>query len=185
MNKMIQIGRTLLLVVSVAATFVACGQKPDSGRSPARDAATTTPSIAATNRSLLSRPFDEKADARKDIAAALAKAKADRKHVLLDFGANWCPDCLVLAKLLEDKSVKPFLEANFHLVKVNIGSRDMNLDIAQEYGNPIEKGIPAVVVLDPQGQVVTTTQGGELANARTATPAEILAYLKQWAPKKL
>ena len=103
---------------------------------------------------------------------------------LLDFGANWCPDCLVLAKLLEDKSVKPFLEANFHLVKVNIGSRDMNLDIAQEYGNPIEKGIPAVVVLEPQGRILTTTKGGELANARTATPEEILAHLKQWAPRR-
>jgi len=184
MHKMIQTGRKLLLVVSVAGTFVACGPKPDSKHSPARDAATTTPSIAVTNRSPLPRPFDEKADARKDIAAALAKAKADRKHVLLDFGANWCPDCLVLAKLLEDKSVKPFLEANFHLVKVNIGSRDMNLDIAQEYGNPIEKGIPAVVVLEPQGRILTTTKGGELANARTATPEEILAHLKQWAPRR-
>ncbi len=183
MNEMIQTGRALLLVVSVAGVLVACSPKPNAESSPARGAAATPPSTAATNRSPLLRPFDEKADSRKDIAAALARARSDRKHVLLDFGANWCPDCLVLANLFEDPAVKPFLEAHFHLVKVSIGLRDTNLDLAQEYGNPIEKGIPAVVVLDPQGEVMTTTKGGELANARTATPEEILAYLKQWAPK--
>jgi hypothetical protein len=34
-------------------------------------------------------PFDERADARKDIAAALARAKKENRRVLIEWGANW------------------------------------------------------------------------------------------------
>lgn len=181
---MLQTRHALWLLATVAGTAVASGQdtKPAAPVPPA--ATHTAPSSSATNRSARPGPFSAQADARKDLAAALAKARKDGKRVLLDFGANWCPDCLVLVKRLEDPAVRPFLEAHFHLVKVNIGSHDQNLDLVQEYGNPIEKGIPAVVVLDARGKVLATTRGGELANARTSTPEEILAFLKQWAPKK-
>ena len=47
--------------------------------------------------------------------------------------------------------------------------------------SPIAKGIPAVVILDPDGQTISSTGGGELANARTATAGEILTMLKQWS----
>ena len=48
-------------------------------------------------------------DAAADIRAALARAKADGKHLLLDFGADWCPDCRVLGSLMESEPVAPFL----------------------------------------------------------------------------
>ena len=43
------------------------------------------------------------------VGGALTAAKADGKHVLLDFGADWCPDCRVLGKLFEDPAVAPFV----------------------------------------------------------------------------
>ena len=43
--------------------------------------------IAEANSS--SPIYDEKADARRDIAAAIANAKASKKNVVLIFGANW------------------------------------------------------------------------------------------------
>ena len=33
--------------------------------------------------------YDEKADANKDLAVALAKARKDHQRVLVVFGANW------------------------------------------------------------------------------------------------
>jgi thiol-disulfide isomerase/thioredoxin len=104
--------------------------------------------------------------------------------VLLDFGANWCADCLVLATLFEDPSVKPYLDENFYVVHIDVGYWDKNLDTSQLYGNPIEKGIPAVVILDGDGNTLATTKDGALVNARTATASEILGYLKGWVAKK-
>lgn len=132
----------------------------------------------------LEAPYDENAVAQQDITSALAKSEKDGKLILLDFGANWCPDCIVLTVLFEDPTVKPFLEENFRVVRIDIGYGDKNLDVAQQYGNPIAKGIPAVVVLAPNGEILATTQDGSLANARTATPQDILAYLQTWLALK-
>ncbi len=142
------------------------------------------PAQAAGTKGGKAGPVDEAADARKDIGAALAAAKADGKFVLLDFGANWCPDCIMLSRLFETNSVKPFLTDNFHVVKINVGRFNVNTNITEEYDNPIGKGIPAVVVLNPEGKVLATTRGGELANARTATAQEILDQLKRWRALK-
>ncbi len=125
--------------------------------------------------------YDVKADAHQDIADALAQAKADEKLILIDFGADWCADCVVLSRILDGAEVKPYLDEHFAVVRVDVGQWDHNLDISQAYGDPIAKGIPAVVVLRPDGTVVASTGGGELANARTASPDDILALLKQWA----
>jgi len=129
-------------------------------------------------------PYNGLAVAQTDIQSATANAQKDGKLVLLDFGANWCPDCLVLSKLLEDPSVKPFLEDHFYTARIDVGYWDKNLDVVQKYGNPIKKGIPAVVILAPNGNILATTDDGALANARTASAADILGYLKAWAAKK-
>ena len=129
-------------------------------------------------------PYDQHADAHKDILTALTEARADGKLVLLDFGANWCLDCIVLSHLFEDKTVHPFLDDNFHVVSIDVGNWDRNLDVSQQYGSPIDNGIPAVVILTGSGDVIASTKSGALADARTATAREVLDYLKGWAAQK-
>src|SRR3954469_3660648 len=43
--------------------------------------------------------YDESADARKNIASALAKAKRENQRVLIQWGANWCGWCHMLHDL--------------------------------------------------------------------------------------
>jgi len=43
----------------------------------------------ARNQPATTPIYDEKADARHDIAAAIAQAEASRKNLVLIFGANW------------------------------------------------------------------------------------------------
>ena len=129
-------------------------------------------------------PYDQHADAHTDIQTALTEARADGKLVLLDFGANWCLDCIVLSHLFEDTTVQPFLEDNFHVVSIDVGNWDRNLDVSQRYGSPIDNGIPAVVILTGSGDVIASTKNGALADARTATAREVLDYLKGWVTQK-
>src|SRR5260221_14121048 len=50
--------------------------------------------------------YDVKAEGSKQISDALAVAKKEHKHVLLQFGANWCGWCHKLHKLCEtDKTL--------------------------------------------------------------------------------
>ncbi len=46
------------------------------------------------------RLYSETADPKADIAAAMKLAHRQNKHIILDFGGNWCGDCLVLDYLL-------------------------------------------------------------------------------------
>ena len=121
-------------------------------------------------------PYDEHADANAQLQQALAQARSDHKDIMLVFGANWCEDCRELDHALHGSSAA--LVANrFQIVKIDVGNFDKNLDIANHYGNPIAKGIPAVVVLSSSNDILYSTKGGELANARRMGDTGIYDFL--------
>lgn len=115
--------------------------------------------------SALPLPYDATADAHADLDRAISTAKGEGKYLLVVFGANWCEDCRELDKAMRGSSA-PLLDSRFVVVKIDVGNFDRNLDLAQRYGNPIAKGIPAAVVVTPEDQLLYSTRGGELANAR-------------------
>lgn len=125
-------------------------------------------------------PYDSTANAGDDIAAALRESQGDRKLVLIDFGANWCLDCIVLDRLFNDSTVAGYLRANFRVVRVDVGRFDRNLEISRRYDDPIHGGVPAIVVLAPAGAVVATTKDGAVESARSMSAQQILHLLQTW-----
>jgi thioredoxin 1 len=123
-------------------------------------------------------PYNEKADADADVRHALTAAKSDHKKVLLVFGANWCGDCRALDKAMHGSS-QQLIAGRFEVVKIDVGNFDKNLELARRYGNPIEKGIPAVVVLGARGRMIYSTKGGELADARRMGDQGIYDFLSE------
>lgn len=116
-----------------------------------------------------SRPLDPKSAVQK----ALNEAVADQVPVLLIFGAEWCGDCRALDQAITHGKNAELLARNFKVVKIDVGEFDRNLDLAEAYGNPIENGIPAAVVLSPTNDVLYSTRAGELANARSMSESGI------------
>ncbi len=111
-------------------------------------------------------PYDERADAKADIAQALAAARQAKVPVLVVFGANWCPDCRILDAAFKSGPSATLIDKGFKVVKVDVGRFDRNVDVAEKYGIPLKKGIPTVAVLGADGSVRYATKGGELADAR-------------------
>src|ERR1700735_1361358 len=64
------------------------------------------------------------AQAKSDLAAALAASAAAHKRIILDFGGNWCTDCHVLDLYFHDSVNKAILEGNYILVYVTIERMD-------------------------------------------------------------
>lgn len=126
----------------------------------------------------LAAPYDPDADAEATVEEALSEARRTDRLVLLQFGANWCPDCRQFAALLEDPAVAPMVEESFVVAKVDVGNWDRNLDVAERYGNPIAHGIPAAVFLDGSGDVVAATLMGELSRARTFGAEDVAEFLR-------
>lgn len=124
------------------------------------------------------RPYDEKADAAAELDRAVASAAATNKRVLVVFGANWCPDCVALDTAMKSDRTAALVDKEFVVVKVDIGNFDRNLALAQQFGNPIKKGIPAAVVLSKDRQVLYATRTGELSNARRMSESGVHDFLK-------
>ncbi len=125
---------------------------------------------------------DQGSSVKERIEAALAAAQGDGKRVLLVFGGDWCPDCLALDRIFAEQPAMAVLASGYHVVKIDVGRRDRNLDVVDRYDNPIAGGLPAVVILDGTGQVLVATNQGELATARSMPSSEVLAFLRRWAP---
>jgi len=124
-------------------------------------------------------PYDTKADAHKDLAAAKQRAKAEKKYVMVIFGANWCPDCVVLHKLLDEPSTKAYVDAHFEIVGVDLGRFDKNADVAKELQVNLDKGIPAAAFLASDGTLVGDTNNGELEPSRHYHSEMILHFLHE------
>jgi thioredoxin 1 len=111
-------------------------------------------------------PYDEAADAKAQIQAALAQPGQGKLPVLVVFGANWCGDCKVLDLAFTEGTSAALIAKNYKVVKVDVGRFNKNTDVAEAYGVPLKSGIPAVAVLSSQGKVLYSTKAGELADAR-------------------
>lgn len=132
--------------------------------------------------------YDTKADANVLIADALTTAKQEHKNILLMFGANWCIWCHRLHTTLETNAeVSAALTKNFVLVMVDVNTRNgvkRNADVNERYGNPIQHGLPVLVVLDADGKQLTTQETGALEEGDGHSPAKVLAFLQKWAPAR-
>jgi hypothetical protein len=128
--------------------------------------------------------YDDPANAPTDIAAALAAASKDHKRVILVFGGNWCYDCHVLDATFHSRQIAPLVDENYHVVHVNVGDYDKNLDLTKKYEIPLEKGVPSLAILDPDGKLVVSQKKGEFESTIRIGPEDVVGFLKKWKPQR-
>jgi thiol-disulfide isomerase/thioredoxin len=138
--------------------------------------------FSGASRAAEPKVYDVKADAVADVKAATARAAAAHRRVLVDFGANWCGDCLALDRIFHLPENAALLKSSFEVVHADIGRFDKNEELAARFGVPLKKGVPALVVLDERGGVIYAQKNGEFESMRTMDPASVNAFLKKWKP---
>jgi len=127
--------------------------------------------------------YNKNADAKVEIEEAVAQAKKGHQRVILVFGGNWCYDCHVLDQAFHQADVAFLLETNFQVVHVDVGEDGKkNNDLAAEYQVPLEKGVPALAILSPDGRLLYSQENGEWESARSLDPDEVIAFLNKWKP---
>ncbi len=129
--------------------------------------------------------YDPALDVPTVIAAALPRAKAENRHLLLMFGANWCPWCHRLHELFAaDQKVARLLKDSYILILVDIGEKKnepLNQDLLKKYR--LEGfGYPSLAVLDSAGTLLSTQNSGILEEGKGHSPRRVLAYLQANAP---
>lgn len=127
--------------------------------------------------------YEPNADAKLEIKEALAKAAHNHQRIILVFGANWCYDCHVLNLAFHQPDIAPLVTKNFQVVHVDIGDDGQkNSDLAQKYEIPVERGVPALAILAPDGKLLYAQQNHEFSKARAMDPDDLIAFLNKWKP---
>lgn len=123
-------------------------------------------------------------DAHAQMQEAIAAASKGHKNILVIFGADWCYDCHVLEKAFHRPDIAAVLDPNYQVVDIDVGEMNKNLDIAQQYEVPLDRGVPAIAILDSTGKVLFSQKKGEWERARALGPEDLLALLKRWKPTR-
>jgi thioredoxin-related protein len=140
--------------------------------------------IAQTEGNKLYNPA---ADAAKDIAAAIKKAKAENKYVLLQGGGNWCSWCIEFARFCkEDKKIDSVITASYVWYHLNWSKENENKKIFNSYGYPQRFGFPVFIILDGNGNRIHTQNSEYLENGKKSYDRnKVQAFLEMWSPNAL
>lgn len=147
--------------------------------------AVPAPHVSITSLSQLTvpdAPFDTAADADAEVDAAIYRARESGKRVLIDLGGNWCADCRILSGLMALPEMETFLKAHYEIVDVDVGRFNRNLQIPARYGITSRlEGVPAILVVTPEGRLVNRGRVSAIEDARHMTPQALADWLAQWA----
>jgi thiol:disulfide interchange protein len=120
--------------------------------------------------------------AKADVESAMKEAKKAGKRVIVDFGGNWCTDCKILDINLKKPENAALLGKHYVMVHVNVGEKGItdNFEVAERFGIPLKKGVPALAVLESDGRVVYAQKAGEFESMRKLDPRSVTDFLARW-----
>ena len=138
--------------------------------------------LTADARQIAQRP----APASAIVSAALKTATADRKVVLIEFGASWCTWCRRFDAFVHAPEVASIVAANYIVVNLVVQERDDKKPLENPGGQDLmdtwggaKSGLPFYVFLDATGKKMANSNampdGGNIGFPGTAK--EVAAFL--------
>lgn len=164
----------VLILMAMAA--IACGSSAQA----------LAPTVAATSGAASSvvtdegNAYDPSADPAKDLAAAVVKAKAENKRILVEVGGDWCVWCHIMDKFYVDNpELLRLRQASYVLVKVNYSQENQNEAFLSKY--PQIPGFPHIFIMDSDGKLVHSQDTSELEQGESYNLGKFTDFLKKWA----
>lgn len=131
--------------------------------------------------------YNPGADAAADIDAAVKKAAAENKFVILQGGGNWCKWCLEFARFCKaDVQIDSLLNANFVWYHLNYSKENANKPVFAKYGYAQRFGFPVFIILNQKGERIHTQNSAYLEDGKKSYDKEkVMEFLQSWTPKAL
>ncbi len=130
--------------------------------------------------------YNPKLDANQQIDNAVALAKKENKHVLLQIGGNWCGWCMMLHKFYSaEPQIDSLLKADYVVEYINFSKENKNLEVLERLEFPQRFGFPVLVILDGDGKHLHTQNSVYLEQGRGYNKEKVLDFLKNWKPSAL
>ena len=131
--------------------------------------------------------YNPNANASKDIAAAVKKAKSSNKYVLIQGGGNWCKWCIEFARFAKaDAGIDSVLNTSFVSYHLNYSKENENKVMFAKLGYPQRFGYPVFIVLNEKGERIHTQNSEYLENGKGGyDQRKVQSFLENWSPRVL
>ena len=126
--------------------------------------------------------YDPALDGMKQLNEAMAKAKAQNKHLFVQIGGNWCVWCIKFdAFCKEDAEITKLIADNYIPVKLNFSPENRNEEAVKFIGgNPGRFGYPVFVILDPSGKRIHIQDSALLEEGSGYSKPKVISFFKGW-----
>jgi thioredoxin-related protein len=143
-------------------------------------------SAVMANDTTKAKLYNPLANAANDIEVAVAKAKAEKKHVMIQAGGNWCTWCIKFNNYATiDKQIDSVLTANYIVYHLNYSPENLNKAVFAKYEFPERFGFPVFIILDGDGKRIHTQNSAYLEKVSTYDKDKIIEFLQHWSPRAL
>jgi thioredoxin-related protein len=125
--------------------------------------------------------YDPSIDGMKQVREAVSVAAREGKHVLIQYGGNWCSWCIRFDAFCKaDSSISKIIALNYVPVKLNYDQTNKN-DAANLYlGNPARFGFPVFIIVDGKGNVIHIQDSSLLEEGKGYNKEKVSGFLLQW-----
>ena len=125
--------------------------------------------------------YDPSLDGMKQIKESVSKAKSQGKHVLIQYGGNWCSWCIKFDAFCKaDTSIMKVINASYIPVKLNYSPDNKNEPANAYLGNPMRFGFPVFVIVDGKGKVLHIQDSALLEEGKGYNQMKVLGFFKNW-----
>jgi thioredoxin-related protein len=130
--------------------------------------------------------YDPTIDGMKQLNEAIVQAKTTGKHVLVQYGGNWCPWCIKFDAFCKaDTAISKVVNNNYIPVKLNYSPENKN-DAANEFlGNPTRFGFPVFIIIDGKGKVIHIQDSGLLEEGKGYNKEKVIRFFSNWTASAL
>ena len=125
-------------------------------------------------------PYDEKVVDSLQLDKFIDLSISKGKQPVVIFGGNWCPDCRILEGTLAMPTIKKFLQQHYQVMHIDIGRYDRNMDLMDHLNIESKKGVPRVVILDLEKNIMNSSTSSEWTTARDRKQQEIYNYFQKF-----
>jgi thiol-disulfide isomerase/thioredoxin len=125
-------------------------------------------------------PYDEKVVDSLQLDEFINLSISKGKQPVVIFGGNWCPDCRILEGTLAMPTIEKFLQQHYQVMHIDIGRYDRNMELMDHLNIESKKGVPRVVILDLEKNIVNSSTSSEWTTARDRKQQEIYNYFQKF-----
>jgi len=142
--------------------------------------------VSVTSGQDAKKLYDPSLDGMKQINEAVALAKAGNKHVLIQYGGNWCGWCIKFDAFCKaDTEISQVINDNYIPVKLNYDQTNKNSAANDYLGNPTRFGFPVFIILDGKGKPIHIQDSALLEEDQGYSKKKVLGFFKNWTAAAL